>query len=64
MDPNKTLANMRAILAEMNRGITESEFVSLADELYWMIRDLDTWMSHGGYLPTEWNRRNRATAQR
>jgi len=62
MDPNKTLVNIRAILAEMNRPITEGEYASLADELVWMIKDLDTWISHGGPLPIEWNHRDRTTA--
>jgi hypothetical protein len=61
MDPNKTLANIRAIVIEMNRGCTDGEYASLADELSWMIRDLDKWISTGGFLPAEWTHRDRVT---
>jgi len=59
MDPNKTLTNIRAILTEMDRARTREEFTSLADELTWMIKDLDQWLTNGGFLPTEWNHNNR-----
>jgi len=59
MDPNKTLTNIRAILTEMDRARTREEFTSLADELTWMIKDLDQWLTNGGFLPTEWNHNDR-----
>ena len=62
MDPNKTLTNIRAILIEMDRARTREEFTSLADELTWMIKDLDQWLINGGFLPTEWNHNNRKSA--
>ena len=70
MDSNKTLANIRAIVIEMNRGCTDGEYASLADELSWMIRDLDKWISNGGFLPTAWSQQlhsqidNNATRER
>jgi len=62
MDPNKTLTNIRAILTEMDRARTSEEFTSLADELTWMIKDLDQWLTNGGFLPTEWNHNDRKSA--
>jgi hypothetical protein len=55
MDPNKTLANIRAIVTELDRAHLTGDIVSLADELTWMVKDIDKWLSSGGFLPTEWN---------
>jgi len=55
MDPNKTLTNIRAILTEMDRTRTREEFTSLADELTWMVKDLDKWLTTGGFVPTAWS---------
>lgn len=55
MDPNKTLANIRAIIAELRRTNTTGKVIELGDELSWMIQDLDEWLSKGGFLPAAWN---------
>ena len=56
MDPTTTLANIRAIIKDLDCAMTESEVVELTDELVWMIRDLDTWITRGGFLPAEWQK--------
>lgn len=54
MDPNKTLENIRAVIADMEQRHTVAEITMLHDELYWLIKDLDQWLTKGGFLPTDW----------
>lgn len=57
MDPNKTLENIRAVITDMGQRHTVSELNILHDELYWLIKDLDQWLTQGGFLPTDWQHR-------
>jgi hypothetical protein len=63
MDPNKTLANIRAIITDIDRAATSAQLIDLADELSWMVKDLDGWIIRGGFLPAEWDNA-RTQAQR
>jgi hypothetical protein len=54
MDPNKTLANIRAITHDIRTRPVEEVF-DLADELAEFVNDLDTWLTQGGYPPTAWD---------
>jgi hypothetical protein len=64
MDPNKTLANIRAIVTEMRRSANTEEICSLADELSWMVTDLDQWLTTGGFPPTPWHHPTQVNASR
>jgi hypothetical protein len=55
MDPNTTLANIRAIITDIDRAATSGVIIDLADELVWMVKDLDQWITRGGFLPAEWD---------
>lgn len=54
MDPNATLTEIRAIVAEHNGR----EFMSddTADRLTELVESLDEWLSRGGFLPSDWAR--------
>jgi hypothetical protein len=47
MDPNATLERIRAITARRTNW-------SEADELLDLVRELDEWLSKGGFLPDAW----------
>ena len=53
MDPNETLAQMRAAIETFwaTDGSTES-----ADDVAVYAAALDQWLSRGGFLPTAWSR--------
>lgn len=51
MDPNATLAELRALLGEDR--VWDSDDIDRMAEL---IRALDGWMSSGGFLPKAWDR--------
>ncbi len=48
MDPNKTLEDIREILA------TEDDYVQRAGELATLVQALDEWLTSGGFLPEAW----------
>ena len=50
MDPNATLKVIRRMLAANEEDMD-------VGELCCAVRDLDEWMSRGGFLPVEWVRR-------
>ena len=51
MDPDVTLVAIRRLLAGHNRrGLTRPEAGELAEQ----IQNLDSWLFHGGFLPTAW----------
>jgi hypothetical protein len=57
MDPNATLAEIRAALADMGRSdITPHEYADAASVLHERIEILDEWLSKGGFLPDAWKR--------
>jgi 3-deoxy-D-arabino-heptulosonate 7-phosphate (DAHP) synthase class II len=63
MDPNQTLANIRAIVRDLRVTPYAGEIESLADELAQMVTDLDEWLTQGGHQPTEWNQHYQANAR-
>ena len=55
MDPNATLARIRAIHKELLDGaLSDSSIAMLGEELDELITALDGYMSFGGFLPLEW----------
>ena len=52
MDPDETLRQLRALNAELADETSEEEKVF---ELCMLIAALDEWMTHGGFLPRDWN---------
>jgi hypothetical protein len=64
MDPNATLAEIRALIerwqAAGSRGPwTEAE----ADQLIEKVADLDKWLTRGGFLPDPWATPDRVTTE-
>ncbi len=55
MDPNKALANIRALARDIQHPPFDCDALSLADELAETVEGLDQWMSKGGFPPNEWN---------
>ncbi len=49
MDPNETLARIRALCADMT-DIDDAD----AAELVELVGALDEWLSRGGFLPQAW----------
>lgn len=56
MDPNATLAGIRAILESEETDLRMR--IELWTDLAELVHDLDNWLSSGGFLPTEWEREN------
>jgi hypothetical protein len=59
MDPNATLASIRELISDIDRRARDGEHIG-ADRAYALIEPieaLDTWLSRGGFLPTDWERR-------
>lgn len=54
MDPDATLAQIRALIIQHQ---TSSEEMSTGDaaDLVDLVDSLDEWLTKGGFLPTEWN---------
>lgn len=58
MDPDITLDHIREIVAnyiegEKGTGIEDSNYD--VENLSNLLRDLDDWLSKGGFLPTDWS---------
>lgn len=56
MDPNACLAHMRAIAMSFDSAKTDEERAGLGSELVDYVNAMDTWLGHGGHLPTAWER--------
>lgn len=57
MDPNKTLEQMRADMVSL--GTLQDDSSELLDRLLDIAeaaQALDEWLTHGGFLPTEWQK--------
>lgn len=52
MDPDATLARIRAIVAVFHT--TDNGNLDLAVELTDYVANLDTWLTGGGFLPSAW----------
>jgi hypothetical protein len=51
MDPNATLDSIRELVAKsVNKPLDEADSDTLAE----LVDALDSWLSRGGFLPTEW----------
>jgi hypothetical protein len=61
MDPNQTLANIRAIIRDLPGEPIISDYINLADELIEHVQALDEWLAKGGFPPNDWNQ-HRASA--
>jgi hypothetical protein len=63
MDPNELLDQLRAHIDAWNET-TENDTADAEDltaaaaEVVIAFNDLDQWLTSGGFLPAEWNRRN------
>lgn len=58
MDPNVCLERIRALVRQGVMVTDQGIFMepNELDELLQAIMDLDGWLVHGGFLPTEWQR--------
>ena len=57
MDPNATLAEIRALVAEINDLYAKGKYGAAADrgmDLAERIEALDEWIANGGFLPVSW----------
>jgi hypothetical protein len=56
MDPNATLARIRALVAQArDRGPLDGDD---AEELAALVEALDEWLTRGGFLPVDWQSGN------
>lgn len=57
MDPNAALTNLRSLLNDYNvaedSGDLEMQDI-VANDIVEVVRDLDAWISSGGFLPQKW----------
>lgn len=56
MDPDATLALMRAALKQYGSALDDQVAIDAADEFAGHFANLDKWLSKGGFLPKEWDR--------
>ncbi len=54
MDVNETLARIRASMSELTIARDVETSAWLGAQLADSVRDLDEWLSQGGFLPTDW----------
>jgi hypothetical protein len=54
MDPNTILAQIRALLVQVDKAETLAEANYLREEALDSFQTLDEWMSHGGFKPEQW----------
>ena len=59
MDPNETLRRLRASANDIADAFDRDEEIASADaaELASYVQALDEWLSKGGFLPKEWEKR-------
>jgi hypothetical protein len=55
MDVNEVLARIRASLSELTLARDAEASAWLGAQLADSVRELDEWLSRGGFLPDEWN---------
>jgi hypothetical protein len=57
MDPNKVLQEIRQLVARADEHeLTTDE----SDYLTELFENLDEWLSHGGFLPNDWNKERKS----
>lgn len=52
MDPNAALDEIRSLAARADGGLGRSDAERLAE----LVSGLDSWLSGGGFLPSDWQR--------
>ncbi len=58
MDPNETLARIRDALKVMNNPkVGGARYIHESEKLAAAFADLDEWLSKGGFLPEDWERK-------
>lgn len=55
MDPTETLAKIRSLQQELDSADIAVVW-DLTPELSEAVKNLDEWISKGGFLPTQWKR--------
>jgi hypothetical protein len=55
MDPNAALAELRTFLRQWEASAREQRPIEEYDRAIELARDLDEWLSRGGFLPAEWD---------
>lgn len=58
MDPNETLAELRAVIDEVRNAhlFPAKNLDDQMDRMVELCRALDTWLSRGGFLPIAWQK--------
>lgn len=56
MDPNTALAEIRALIEQINNAGLHDDGWGMADELAVLVQGLDNWLSLKGFLPDAWKR--------
>ena len=58
MDPTATLATIRILIKQIDAtdGNAHIQLADLADELAENVRQLDKWITNGGFLPAQWRK--------
>jgi hypothetical protein len=57
MDPNIVLAELRTLISQWEAAGSRGTWTEAqADRTIELARDLDGWISRGGFLPDEWDR--------
>jgi hypothetical protein len=61
MDPNATLKELRAMVQDALRIINSENadrcgYSDMLNDIAVHVDRLDYWISHGGFLPNDWNR--------
>ncbi len=59
MDPNNTLQRIRELVGKPNYPI---ELDTAWDDLTELVESLDDWLSRGGFLPEDWDRKENRTS--
>jgi hypothetical protein len=50
MDPTEALKQLRALMVEATRGDCEGNLSEIVE----LFNGLDTWLTKGGFLPSQW----------
>jgi hypothetical protein len=55
MDPNETLSQIRAKLADLETPLDDSDDAwNIVQEITELFCGLDDWLKNGGFLPSDW----------
>ena len=56
MDPNQVLIDLRDLAQDIREGTGEYDLVDTAETMSAGFEALDTWLTRGGSLPSDWER--------